>query len=72
MVREEARIKEEDAIARIIEKLSDKVHPLALGAVYRAREQTKTLATRLLESQGMLLAPFTGQLWSRYLHLIAN
>ena len=50
LVRDEAGIKEEDNMVRVIEKLSDKVHPMALGAVYRAREQTKTLATRLLES----------------------
>jgi hypothetical protein len=32
----------------VLKILSDKVHPLALGAVYRAREQNNSLATKLL------------------------
>ena len=48
LAREEAGLKGEESIASIVRVLSDKVHPLALGATYRAREQGATLAARLL------------------------
>jgi len=38
----------EKPMIEVIKILADKVHPLALGAVYRAREQTSSLAKRLL------------------------
>jgi hypothetical protein len=44
----EAGLKNEEAVSKIILALAEKVHPLALGAVYRAREQTSMLARRLL------------------------
>lgn len=49
LAREEGKLKEEEAMASIIRVLSDKVHPLALGAAYRAREQGAMLAARLME-----------------------
>lgn len=48
LARKELGIKDKESIAQILKCLSDKVHPLALGAVYRAREQSSTLAKRLL------------------------
>lgn len=49
LARDEGKLKEEEAIGSVIRVLSEKVHPLALGAAYRAREQGGTLATRLME-----------------------
>jgi hypothetical protein len=49
LARDESKLKEEEAIANVINILSDKVHPLALGAAYRAREQGAMLASRLME-----------------------
>jgi hypothetical protein len=43
-----AGLKEERSILSVFDRLSSQVHPLALGAVYRAREQIVTLADRLL------------------------
>ena len=48
LARKELNIKDESSLVQILKILSDKVHPLALGAVYRAREQNSTLAKRLL------------------------
>jgi len=48
LAREEAQIKDDDAMARVFGDLSSKVHPLALGSVYRAKAQIEMLATRLL------------------------
>lgn len=48
LARKEIGLKDEASIVQILKILSDKVHPLALGAVYRAREQSSTLAKRLL------------------------
>lgn len=41
-------LKEERSILSVFDRLSSQVHPLALGAVYRSREQIGALATRLL------------------------
>jgi len=49
LAREEAGIKDDTAMASIFKELSSRVHPLALGNVYRARAQIKILATQLLE-----------------------
>jgi hypothetical protein len=43
-----AEIKEKQPLLSIFDKLASQVHPLALGAVYRSREQIQTLADRLL------------------------
>ncbi len=49
LARNELKISDQDSLVKILEVLSTRVHPLALGAVYRAREQTGALAHRLLE-----------------------
>ncbi len=41
----------EDAIAQILLTLSQNVHPLVLGQVYRTRSQIKMLAEKLLKNQ---------------------
>ncbi len=48
LAREEAGIKGDEGISKIMVVLSEKVHPMALGAVYRSREQVRLLATKLL------------------------
>lgn len=49
LAREEGKLQGEDAMASVIRVLSDKVHPMSLGAAYRAREQGAMLASRLME-----------------------
>jgi len=44
----EIGLKTEESLTSVLNILANKVHPLALGAVYRAREQTKDLAKRLM------------------------
>ena len=48
LAKKEAQLKEERSILAVFDRLSSQVHPLALGAVYRSREQIMTLADRLL------------------------
>jgi len=48
LAQEEAGIKGDEGISKIMVVLSEKVHPMALGAVYRSREQMQLLATKLL------------------------
>lgn len=48
LAREEAGIKGDEGISKIMTVLSEKVHPMALGAVYRSREQIRLLASKLL------------------------
>jgi hypothetical protein len=43
-----AGLKEERSILAVFDRLSSQVHPMALGAVYRSREQIVALADRLL------------------------
>lgn len=43
-----AEIKQKENLMSIFDRLASQVHPLALGAVYRSREQIRTLADRLL------------------------
>lgn len=50
LAREEVGIKSDEGLAKIVGYLSDKIHPLALGAVYRSREQIAFLARKLLAS----------------------
>lgn len=45
---EEIGLKEERSVLAVFDRLSTQVHPLALGAVYRAREQIVALADALL------------------------
>ncbi len=49
--KEELAIKDDMALANIMIKLSDMVHPLVLGQVYRSRAQIKMLAEKLLANQ---------------------
>ena len=48
LAREEADIKTGPGMIEVFKKLSDTVQPMALGSVYRAKEQIKLLATKLL------------------------
>lgn len=49
--KEELAIKDDVALSNIMMKLSESVHPLVLGQVYRARAQIKMLAEKLLTNQ---------------------
>lgn len=48
LAKEEAGLKEERSILAVFDRLSAKVEPLALGAVFRTRQQIVNLAERLL------------------------
>lgn len=48
LAREEANIKDDNAMSNVFKELSSKVHPLTLGSVFRARNQIVMLATQLL------------------------
>ena len=50
LARNEIDLKTEESMISVLNTLADKVHPLALGAVYRAREQTSSLAKRILQT----------------------
>jgi len=50
LARKELGLKSDDSMVTVLNTLASKVHPLALGAVYRAREQNSSLARRLLLS----------------------
>lgn len=49
LARGEGRLKEEESLSKAFERLSNTVHPLALGAVNRVREQIRFLAKNLLK-----------------------
>jgi Serine dehydrogenase proteinase len=49
LTKNEIGIKSDEALSGALRGLTDKVHPLALGDVYRSREQITALATRLLK-----------------------
>jgi hypothetical protein len=51
LVKEELGIKGDENLAKILVTLSEKIHPLVLGEVYRSRSQIKMLANRLLANQ---------------------
>lgn len=48
LAKDEAGIKSDEGMSKIITVLSEKVHPMALGAVYRSRVQIQLLANKLL------------------------
>lgn len=48
LARNEGGLKSEESLVEVIKLLANHVNPLALGAVYRAREQNSSLAKRLL------------------------
>jgi hypothetical protein len=48
LVKKEFGISDNNALVDVVKVLSDKIHPLVLGEVYRARTQIKMLAKKLL------------------------
>jgi hypothetical protein len=48
LVKKEFKISDNNALVDVVRVLSEKVHPLVLGEVYRARTQIKMLAKKLL------------------------
>ena len=50
LARKEMRLKSDESMVQVLKILSEKVHPMALGAVYRAREQNSSLARNLILS----------------------
>ena len=50
LARNEGGLKSEQSLVEVLKLLATHVHPLALGAVYRAREQNSSLAKRLLSA----------------------
>lgn len=51
LAKEEMNVKDDEALADVLVKLSEKVHPLVLGQVYRTRAQIQMLAKKLLPTQ---------------------
>jgi len=51
LARKEFGLGKEESMLRVLEWLSSKVHPIALGSVQRSREQIGMLATKLMSSQ---------------------
>lgn len=51
LAKEELKITDDKSLATIYNKLSESVHPLVLGQVYRTRSQIKMVAEKLLQSQ---------------------
>ncbi|MBL1214274.1 MAG: serine protease [Ignavibacteriae bacterium] len=50
MAKKELKITDQKALSNILIHLSDKIHPLTLGQVYRSNSQIKMLAKRLLKN----------------------
>lgn len=50
LLQEEWHVNSEEMLAQIFKVLADRVHPLALGDVYRSRQQIERLAHQLLTS----------------------
>ncbi len=49
--RTELNIRGEEHVVKVLDQLSQRIHPLVLGAVYRTKSQIKMLAKRLLTAQ---------------------
>ncbi len=49
--KDELEIKDANALASVFEKLTDFVHPLVLGEVYRSKAQIQMMASKLLQNQ---------------------
>jgi len=49
LARDELKLKDEDSLVRVFDRLSQAVNPLALGAVSRSREEISFLASTLLK-----------------------
>jgi len=48
LVKEKLKITEQSNVVSVLEKLIDKIHPLAIGAVYRTHSLIRLLASKLL------------------------
>jgi hypothetical protein len=51
LAKEDLSISNEDELTKVLLSLSEKVHPLVLGDVYRSRTQIQMLARKLLSKQ---------------------
>lgn len=51
LTREELKIRDKDNITRVLLDLSNQIHPLVLGDIFRSREQIRFLANKLLPRQ---------------------
>lgn len=51
LAKEELQIKDDGNLTQVLVRLSEKVHPLVLGQVYRTRSQIQMLAERLIRHQ---------------------
>lgn len=51
LAKKECKLKDKESLVQIFLKLSENVHPLALGEVFRARGQIQMLADRLLSKR---------------------
>ena len=51
LAKEEFSIQDQTALGNILVKLTEYVHPLVLGQVYRSRAQIKMIASKLLKNQ---------------------
>jgi hypothetical protein len=49
LAKNEVGLRSDESMVEVLKILAEKVHPLALGAVHRAREQNRELAGRLLK-----------------------
>jgi len=49
LAKKELKLKEENSLLKVFELLSEKIHPLALGAVQRSREQIEFLSKALMK-----------------------
>ncbi len=48
LAKEQVGLTEQDALVRVFEKLADRLHPLAIGGVYRSHALIRSLATKML------------------------
>lgn len=53
VVQDQLGVKDSASLALVWNHLSDKIHPLVLGQIFRTRSQIRTLAKRLLAHQGI-------------------
>jgi len=51
LAKEQLKIRESSNVTKLLMSLSEKIHPLVLGEIYRVRNQIRMLATRLLSQQ---------------------
>lgn len=51
LAQQDLKVKNQSDLSQLLNSLSDKVHPLVLGDVYRSRTQIRMLASKLLSKQ---------------------